>query len=213
MESIYSPLRYKRTCLLSASPRPFRGESMMGFPRATAQKRWHEYVFGTEWKQGKTWSVFIVRISLGFTFLWSGYQKVLIELSGQMATKGFLSGSSVAGGPFASLFNGLAGNWTVEYLVVGGELAIGFALVFGTLTRLGTIAGMLQMALFTVAMWPIQDTPSSNPIFDTRTFYIAIFLVLFFARPGMLLGGDAILHQLKFVQKHPRVRKIMNWIA
>ena len=177
------------------------------------RKRWFEYVFGTEWKRGSTWSIFVARLALGFVFLWGGYQKLLTEWSGGMATKGFLSGASVAGGPFADFFNSLAGNWTVEYLVVGGEFAVGLALLFGTLSRLGSIAGFLQMTLFTIAMWPIQDTPTANPVFDTRTFYMVVFAMLFFLRPGMFLGGDAILHSRKSVQTRPRLEKLLRWIA
>jgi len=177
------------------------------------RKRWFEYVFGTEWKRGSTWSIFVARLALGFVFLWGGYQKLLTEWSGGMATKGFLSGASVAGGPFADFFNSLAGNWTVEYLVVGGEFAVGLALLFGTLSRLGSIAGFLQMTLFTIAMWPIQDTPTANPVFDTRTFYMVVFAMLFFLRPGMFLGGDAILHSRKSVQTRPRLEKLLGWIA
>jgi thiosulfate dehydrogenase (quinone) large subunit len=186
---------------------------MNAFATSLARKKWDEFASGGQWRSGKVWSVFLGRIALGFTFLWSGYQKVLTEISGKMATHGFLSGSSVAGSPFAEFFNSLSGNWTVEYLVVGGELAVGLALVFGTLSRLGSIAGFLQMTLFTIAMWPIQDTASANPVFDTRTFYMAIFVMLFFLRPGTFLGGDGILHNLVFVQRHPRVKKILNWIA
>jgi len=188
-------------------------ETMDAFATATVRKRLVENVFGTQWKSGRAWSIFLARIALGFTFLWSGYQKILTEMSGQMATKGFLSGAPVAGSPLAGFFNSLSGNWTVEYLVVAGEFAVGLALVFGTLTRLGSIAGFLQMTLFTIAMWPIQDTPSANPIFDTRTFYMALFVMFFFLRPGTFLGGDAILNNLGFVQRHPRVKKVMNWIA
>jgi hypothetical protein len=42
---------------------------------------------------------------------------------------------------------------------------------------------------------------------------MALFVMFFFLRPGTFLGGDAILHNLGFVQRHPRVKKILNWIA
>jgi len=183
------------------------------YPTPVARKKWHQVALGGEWKSGKSWSILLGRLALGFTFLWSAYQKILTEMSGQMATKGFLSGASVAGSAFAGFFNSLSGNWTVEYLVVGGELAVGLAFVFGTFSRLGSIAGFLQMTLFTIAMWPIQDTPSANPIFDTRTFYMALFVMFFFLRPGTFLGGDAILKNLGFVQDRPRLKRILDWIA
>jgi len=211
--TIYFHVLYHRFLLGGRAESDAEVESVDAYPMATIRNRLVENVFGNQWKSGKAWSIFLGRIALGFTFLWSGYQKILTEMSGQMATKGFLSGASVAGSPLAGFFNSLSGNWTVEYLVVGGELAIGLALLFGTLSRLGSIAGFLQMTLFTVAMWPIQDTASANPIFDTRTFYMAIFVMLFFLRPGMFLGGDAILHNLRFAERHPRVKKVLNWIA
>ncbi|HKZ23669.1 MAG TPA: DoxX family protein [Thermoplasmata archaeon] len=183
------------------------------FPTAHVRKRWFEYVFGTEWKRGSTWSIFLARLALGFVFLWGGYQKLLTEWSGGMATKGFLSGTSVASGPFAGVFNSFAGNWTVEYLVVYGELLIGVAFLFGVLTRVGAIAGMLQMTLFTIAMWPIQDAPSANPILDTRTFYLVIFVMMFFLVPGRFLGGDGILRKSGFVQKRPRLLKALSWLG
>jgi len=42
---------------------------------------------------------------------------------------------------------------------------------------------------------------------------MAVFVMLFFLRPGTFLGGDAILHNLKFVQNRPRLKKVLNWIA
>ncbi len=182
-----------------------------GYGTAVVRKKWYETFFGTGLKDGKNWGMFLGRIALGFTFLWSSSQKVLTELSGGMATRDFLLRSS--SGPFVDFFRSLSGNWTVEYLVVGGEVAIGLALLFGTLSRLGAIAGFLQMTLFTVALWPIQDTPTANPIFDTRTFYMALFVMFFFLRPGIFLGGDSIIHNLTFIQNRPRLKKIMNWIA
>jgi thiosulfate dehydrogenase [quinone] large subunit len=173
------------------------------------RKRWFKYVFGTEWKRGSTWSIFLARLALGFVFLWGGYQKLVTEWSGGMATKGFLSGASVAGGPFADFFNSLAGNWTVEYFVVFGEFLIGVALLLGIFTRVASVSGILQMTLFTIAMWPIADSPSANPIIDVRTFYLVIFLMMFFLVPGRFLGGDGVLRNLGFVTARPRLRRIL----
>ena len=184
---------------------------MEGYGTALMRKRWYETFFGTGLRNGKNWGMFLGLIALGFTFLWSGYQKALTTLGGGMATKDFLTRSPT--GPFMDFFKGLSGNWGVDYLVVGGEIAIGLGLLFVTLSRLGAIGGFLQMTLFTVALWPIQDTPSTNPIFDTRTFYMALFVMFFFLRPGTFLGGDSILHNVKFIENRPRLKKIMNWIA
>ena len=180
------------------------------FPTVHERKRISEVILGAEWKQGKTWSVFIGRIALGFLFLWSASQKVLTELGGKMATSGFLSGPSVASGPLAGFFNSLSGNLAVEYLVVYGELLVGVALLFGIFTRVGVIGGALLMLLFTVAMWPIADTAGANPLVDFRVIYGALLMMFFFLRPGLFLGVDGPIENTSFVEKHPRLRLLLG---
>lgn len=174
--------------------------------------RWRatEHVGWTGWKSGTSWSVFLPRIALAFVFLWSGYQKVLTDLSGKMATQGFLGGSSVASGPFAGFFASLAGNWTVEVLIVSGEVAIGISLLLGLFTRAGSVAGMLMMLIFTVAMWPIADVAGGNPAVDIRVIYGLMFLMFFFLRPGLFLGADSVLENTAAVRRHPRLKLLLG---
>lgn len=186
---------------------------MGAYPTETARKRWTEFVFGAELKSGKAWSIFFGRLALGFLFLWSAYGKILTEISGKMATSGFLSGPSVASGPFAGFFNSLAGNWAVEYLLVYGELLIGISILFGIFTRVGSFAGMLMMTLFTIAMWPIADTAGANPIVDIRVIYGVMLLGFFFLRPGRFLGGDGILHSTRFVNDRPTLKRILSYVG
>jgi thiosulfate dehydrogenase [quinone] large subunit len=167
-------------------------------------------ILGPEWKVGKTWAIFFGRLALGFVFLWGGIQKIIVEMSGKMATTGFRSGPSVAKGPFADFFNGMAGNWTVEYLVVYGELLIGVALLLGVLVRFASLSGMAMMTLFTIAMWPIADKPTDNPIVDVRTFYLVVFAMVFFLAPGRFLGIDRWLEGTRIVQKHKRLRWLLG---
>lgn len=184
---------------------------MEAYPTETMRKRWTEYVFGAELKSGKAWSVFFGRLALGFLFLWSAYQKVLTEIGGKLATQDFLAKS--VSGPLAGLFNGLSGNLAVEYLLVYGELLIGVALIFGIFTRVASVSGMLMMLLFTVALWPIADTPTANPLVDIRVIYGVMLLGFFFLRPGRFLGGDGILHNSRFVNDHPTLKKILSHLG
>ena len=182
----------------------------MAFPTAHVRRAWHEWVLSAELKSGKNWSMLFGRLGLGFLFLWGGYQKILTQMSGKMATAGFLSGASVAGSPLAAFFNGLSGNWAVEYLVVYGELLIGVSLIFGLATRLGAVSGALMMLLFTVALWPIADTANANPLVDFRVIYGMIFLMFFFVSPSRFLGIDGILARTKFVGKHPKLKYVLG---
>ena len=170
---------------------------------------WSELVFGNEVKSGRAWSMFFGRIALGFLFLWGGISKVQVTLAGGLATKGFLSGASVAGSPFAGFFNGLSGNMAVEWLVVGGELAIGISIVFGFLTRIGNVSGALMMLLFTIAMWPIADTAGANPLVDYRVLYGLMFGMFFFLRPGRFLGVDGIVSRT-FGKNYPVINRVLG---
>ena len=183
---------------------------MEAFPTMHVRRRLSEFVLGPEWKQGKTWSVFFGRTALGFLFLWSGYQKLLTELGGKMATQGFLSGPAVANGPLAGFFESLAGNWAVEYLIVYGEFLIGIALLLGVFTRVGAVGGMLMMLLFTVAMWPIADKPGDNPLVDIRVIYGVMLLMFWFLQPGRFLGVDRFLEKTRVVEKHPRLKLLLG---
>lgn len=182
----------------------------MAFPTTTVRRTWQEWIFGAELKSGKNWSMLFGRLALGFIFLWGGYQKILTQLSGKMATADFLSGASVAGSPFAGFFNSLSGNWAVEGLVVYGELLIGISLIFGLATRIGAISGALQMLLFTLALWPIADTLTANPLVDYRVLYGVMFVTFFFLTPGRFLGVDGILEKTKVVKNHPKLQWILG---
>jgi len=171
---------------------------------------WSRLVFGNELKSGKAWSIFSGRLAVAFLFLWSGIGKVQTLLAGKSATSGFLSGASVAGSPFAAFFNSLAGNPVAEYLVVAGEFAIGMSLVFGVFTRIGSVSGGLMMLLFTVAMWPIADTAGANPLVDYRVIYGVMFAMFFFLRPGLFLGVDGIVQRLGFVERRPRLHRVLH---
>ncbi len=173
----------------------------------TAHKRWIDYVFGTELRSGKAWSIFFGRLALGFLFLWSAVGKIQKELSGGLATQDFLSKS--VSGPLAGIFNAMSGNLAVEYLLVYGEFLIGFALIFGIFTRVASVSGMLMMLLFTVALWPIADTPTANPLVDFRVIYAVMFLGFFFLRPGRFIGGDGIVQKLSFVNRRPTLKNLV----
>jgi len=92
----------------------------------------------------------LARISLGFTFLWAFFDKLIglgfatcrgedgvVEalcskawLEGGSPTTGFLK-FGTSGSPFETVFNNLAGNTFVDWLFMIGLLGLGIALLFG----------------------------------------------------------------------------------
>jgi thiosulfate dehydrogenase (quinone) large subunit len=125
----------------------------------------------------------LTRIALGFIFLWAFFDKLLglgyatksasAWLNGGSPTTGFLS--KAVHGPFAGIYNGLAGMPLIDWLFMLGLLGIGVALVLGIGVRIAGYAGALLMFL----MWSALLPPENNPIIDEHIIYM--FLLLGFA--------------------------------
>lgn len=119
----------------------------------------------------------ILRIYLGWSWLTSGYGKVFGENSAVwvgskagVAVSGFLHGAlAKTGGPhpdvqwwYAWFINHMAlpNAKVFSYLVAWGELLVGLGLIFGALTTIALIAGILMNLNYLFA-----GTVSTNPIF------------------------------------------------
>lgn len=123
----------------------------------------------------KLFSVTILRLLLGFTFLWAFLDKTFglgfatspekSWLSGGSPTTGFLS--NAVKGPFAEFFNSLAGVPMVDYLFMGGLLFIGITLLTNKFVKWGASAGVLMMVLMYLALL----FPENNPFVDEHLVY------------------------------------------
>ena len=173
-------------------------------------------LFGKDLKSGKAWSIFALRVSLGFVFLWAGYEKIEKELGGGLITQGFLAHVS---GPFAFLFTAMSGSAFVDALLVYGELLIGISLIFGVLTRVGGVSGALMTALLYMSTLPAMTAGfagsyldflmSKNALVSYYIIYIFVFIAFVFLVPGRFLGLDGLLQNTGFVQR----RRILSRIA
>ncbi len=179
-----------------------------------------ETLFGKDLKSGKAWTIFALRVVLGFMFLWGGIQKIGKEMVGTMATKGFLA--HAVSGPFVTLFNGMAGNPAVEYLLVYGELLIGISIVFGIVTRIGSIAGIPMVILFYMSQLPaaaggygnyLNQLLQTDNLFNEYILMALVFATFLFLVPGRFLGFDGVLHNLNFVQRRPILAKIARTLG
>lgn len=149
----------------------------------------------------------LLRIALGFILFWAFLDKTFglgfstpsdkSWLAGASPTSGFLSGVS---GPFASIYNNLAGNPLVEWLYMLGLLFIGLALILGIALRIAGYSGALFMAiLWTAVLWP-----KNNPFLDQHIVYLLAFLVFANAtKYGDVLGIGKWWKSLSFVKKYP----------
>lgn len=146
--------------------------------------------------------VLLGRLTFGFYFLWSGFDKLITDFT----STGFLVNAS--SGPLRSMFVDLGESSTavdvIDPLVVWGQILIGFALFFGFFTRFALLMAATQMFLFYLAaLWP-----EHNPVLDEHIFYIGTFAILGALGTGRMLGVDAFIENTEIVKKNP----VLNWM-
>lgn len=166
----------------------------------------------------------ILRIVLGFGFLWAGLEKFLeIKGTGPFSAAGFLAhatagtvpnmvghdAATMVHNPTQQFWVDLAGNsgliGIVNFLVVFGEIAIGVALILGVATRLAGSLGALMMFLFWIAAWDF-----ANGIVNEQFVYMLLSAVVAYASAGRVFGLDAIIEKTEIVQRTPGLRYVLG---
>lgn len=146
----------------------------------------------------------LTRIALGLVFLWAFLDKLLglgfatpserAWINGGSPTRGFLAGVE---GPFAGVFNAMAGNAFVDALFMLGLLGIGLALVLGIGMRVAAVAGALLLLLMWAASLPIEN----HPFLDDHLVYALVLLGLAFERAGDTWGLGARWRSTRLVER------------
>ena len=131
----------------------------------------------------------LLRVILGWLYLWAFFDKTFglgfataaenAWLAGGSPTFGFLTYATK--GPFAELFQSLAGSQVVDMLFMLGILFVGVSLVSGVAVRLGALTGATFSILFYVAGFM---PPEHNPVVDEHIVYLILFLYLVYAAPS-----------------------------
>ena len=152
----------------------------------------------------------LVRILLGFTFLWAfldknfawGFSTTKAWMFGTgdgNPTAGFLKFGVNPNGPFASFYTGLApstASGLVNYLFMGALLGAGLTLCLGVMMRIGSIgSAILLLSMFlAVAPWAKYEdkggstVASNNPLLDEHIIYAATLMVLMLVCAGRYWG-------------------------
>ena len=152
----------------------------------------------------------VVRILLGFTFLWAfldknfawGFSTTKAWMFGTgdgNPTAGFLKFGVNPNGPFQSFYTGLAPsqpNGLVNYLFMGALLGAGLTLCLGVMMRIGSIgSAILLLSMFlAVAPWAKYEdkggstVASNNPLLDEHIIYAATLMVLMLVCAGRYWG-------------------------
>jgi thiosulfate dehydrogenase (quinone) large subunit len=139
-----------------------------------------------------TWyALAVTRILLGFLFLWAFLDKLLglgfstptakAWVNGGSPTSGFLKGVD---GPFADLFNVMAGIPLIDYLFMAGLLGLGVALVLGVGVKIAAVAGSVLLLMMWLAVLPLD----TNPAVDDHIVNIGALAAIGLAYPQQKLS-------------------------
>jgi len=149
----------------------------------------------------------ILRLSMGLIFLWAFFDKVFgwgfatkpadAWLAGGSPTAGFLQFG--VHGPFASLFNSMAGSALVDWLFMLGLLFVGVTLTLGIMTKLGAYAGALMLFLMYLA---VGIQPEHHPFIDDHFVYFFVMLLVTWGNAGKYFGFGNAWYNTPLVQKY-----------
>jgi thiosulfate dehydrogenase (quinone) large subunit len=174
-----------------------------------------EAAFGRIITERATKFLAIVRVVVGFEFLWAfldktfglGYATPAAKawINGGSPTKGFLS--RVAVGPLEGTFHAIAGAAWADWLFMAGLLGIGIALILGIGLRAAAVSGTLMMLGMWAAEWPLaqftsagEPSMSTNPIVDYHIIYALALIALALTYAGHTWGLGKLWARLPFVQ-------------
>jgi thiosulfate dehydrogenase (quinone) large subunit len=152
----------------------------------------------------------LVRLALGWTFLWAFLDKTFglghatpaeaAWIAGGRPTQGFLQHAT--DGPLTDFYRGLAGAVWVDWLFMIGLAGIGSALLLGIGLRVAAVAG----AALYVMMWSAVLPPATNPFLDEHLIFAVILIGLALAGAGHTLGFGRSWARLPLVQRQPWLR-------
>lgn len=147
----------------------------------------------------------VLRIMFGFYFLWAFLDKTFglgfatpaerAWIAGGSPTRGFLIGVE---GPFAPVYNTIAGNIFIDTLFMVGLLGIGLALTLGIGMRIAAVTG----ALLYVLMWTAALPMTTNPILDDHLTGAMTLIVLALTAAGTTWGLGRMWAELPIVQRN-----------
>jgi len=150
----------------------------------------------------------VLRVTMGWYFLWPFIDKVFGLGFNTAAGKGWIDGFSPTygflakgtKGPFAHYFQAMAGSHMVEWLFMIGLLLIGVCLIIGVGVRVACYSGTVMLILMYLAsaIWPLH-----NPFLDEHLVNAIVLIGLAGSTSNLYLGLGRRWTKTKLVQKFP----------
>lgn len=158
--------------------------------------------------EGKGYLVLgIVRIVLGFMFVWAFFDKLLglgmlttpenAIINGGSPTEYYLT--QLVSGPFEGMWHAIAGNGIVDLLLMFGLIAVGVCMMVGVASKLSTAGSVVMMILMYMLCIPPQD----NPLVDYHIVYALASLAVFWLGGFSDLGLEDRWRELPLMKRFP----------
>ncbi|MEU8075296.1 hypothetical protein AB0B31_07580 [Catellatospora citrea] len=151
-----------------------------------------------------------LRLALGWIFLWAFLDKLFglghetaakaAWINGGNPTQGFLKFGTE--GPFADLYQDIAGAGWANWLFMLGLAGIGVALITGVGIRAAAVAGGLLLVL----MWAAVLPPANNPFLDDHLVYAGVLAALALTNAGDTLGLGRLWARTALVRRYGFLR-------
>jgi len=131
-------------------------------------------------------SLFLLRVGLGWYFLYAGITKILDPM---WSAAGYLNGAQ----SFKSLFAWFASpaniGW-INFVNEWGLTLVGIALILGLWVRWASVAGVVLMVLYWLPVLSFPYAGEHAYIIDDHIIYLFGFLVLMYFDSGKYWGLD-----------------------
>ena len=145
----------------------------------------------------------VLRIMLGFIFLWAFLDKMFglgfsttshaAMINGGSPTRGFLLYGSDTLEALGSFFA------ITDVIIMAAFLLIGVALILGIGMKIATIGGALLLILMYIGVFP----PTTNPLIDYHIIYIFVLFAIYLANAGDVLGLGRQWKETTIVERFP----------
>lgn len=135
-----------------------------------------------------SWILTIVRIAVGWHFLYEGISKVI---AGTWSSAPFLAGSKWIMAPvFNAMAESAAVTGIVDFLNIWGMILIGLGLILGAFIRLASGAGVVMLLFYFIAYPPIPGYTVSVPVEGSYLWINKTLIELFVLLAFVFIPGE-----------------------
>ncbi|GGN87003.1 MULTISPECIES: DoxX family membrane protein [Haloarcula] len=169
----------------------------------------------------ETWvgySLFLLRIVMGWTLFQGGVTKLVTYLDGNpennWTAAGFLANAIPEGNPFTGMFVAMAGNPAIDWLNMLGLTLAGLALLLGAFVRFAAFWGAVMMLFYWLASLQgglLAGLPVAHGwVVDDHIVYAVLLFGLGAFGAGRILGLDSYLEDMSLIDNNQWLRYVLG---